>query len=580
LLPPDEAAGSFEIIIVLTAGLPLLYFFKGDPTPEKAGLVRKNKTPPRAGKQPNDANRFLNLVEASVQNKSYKEALEQLDRAGKADLISSSSPELYRYHYLRGMALFWLGDHRTAWNEVQEALRAFKRIHRPIVLPESTELPAFVARNLNQLRNMELALLEALEGPGLDENSHKKQELERRISEISASLEYLAPLAKLHQLAGSVLRHLGKLSESVNHLEWAATGFRLSRDWGSLAETLNRMALIHIAQGELGQAIQILEQARTCSLKAKNQYFEMILRSNVALCQLLTGNWKLPLASLPDVLAETKKEGDFPRYATTLLLWGSANLLSGRLKESRKTFLSALQICVEKNLVGVSKYGHGYLADLCMAEGRLEEAEEHLKTVVEISQQVSPHGENMAELWVKFGELYLARGEFRQALNAYRTGQDYLSQRPEKLVEGELRRGMGICHLKLEQFRPAQKDFKNAFEIFESCGNEWELAKTAVLAAENGAFAAAEIYPKLVWAKEIFKKLEYSTWRKRVQLLLEHGEEKPSNVPFRVAHRLAEKEEIAKALAETNGNISQAAKKLGLLRQSLQYKIKQYKIDA
>ncbi len=545
-----------------------------------AGRMRKDKSPPGAPLRTAEAAHLLDQIEASIQAKCYLEALEGLDALGHSGPLSPSSSEMYRYHYLRGLTLFWQGDQTAAWEEAEEAFRAFARGHRSFTLPKPEELPGFVVKNLSRLRAIELALLEGLEGRNADGSGKKREILERRIAEISASLENLAPLAKLHQLAGSILRHLGKLAESLEHLEWAATGFRLSQDWASLAQTQNRISLVHLARGELKTAIQILEQAQSHSLKTKDRYFELILRSNVTLCQLLAGSWRPAFAALPEILAETKKAGDLPRYTTTLLLWGYANLLRGRLKESRKALNSALQTCTEKNLVGVLKYSHSYLADLCMAEGRLEEAERHLKKVLEISQQVSPQGENVAETWVMLGELHRARKEHGQALKAYHACRDHLSKRPEKLVEGAMWRGTGICRVQMEQLRPAQSDFKKAFEIFESCGNEWEWAKTVVLAAESGAFAAAELHPRLAWAREIFKKLEHPAWRKRTQALLEHFELVASNIPLRVAHQRAEKEQIVKALAETDGNISKAAKKLGILRQTLQYKIKHYKISS
>ncbi len=526
-----------------------------------------------------ELSRLLGLVEEAIQAKRYTEAQKRLEEAGKTYPIAPSSPEAYRYHYLRGWVFFWQGNQLSAWEETDQALRIFGRVHRLPLLPQPENLPNFVAKNLKQLRAIEVALLEGLEGHNLDEDGRKRAVLERRIFEISASLKNLNPLAKLHQLAGSILRHLGKPAEALEHLEWAATAFRLSRDWGSLAETLNGISMVHLSRGELPLAIQILEQARNYSLKAKNHYFELVLRSNVAVCQLLAGSWRPLLTSLPDILAAAKKSNDFPRYATALLLSGHTYLLQGRLKESRKAFTEAQSICTEKKLIGLSKYCHGYLADLEMAEGRLGEAEGHLKKVLEISQQVSPQGEPVAEAWQKLGEVYVARKEYDRAVKTFALCREHLSKWPEKLVEGALYRGMGVCHVGMEQLRPAQNDFKKAVDIFESCGNEWELAKTVVIAAEQGAFALAEIQPKIIRAREIFKKLEQPSWRKRAQALLEHFDSVRTNTPLRQTHELIEKEKISQALAEAGGSISLAAKKLGLLRQTLQYKIKRYQIE-
>ncbi len=522
----------------------------------------------------------LNQAEALIQSKRYQEARSKLQKISLNLQITGVCDESWRYHYLCGLTYFWLGEQTEAWKEAEEALQTFTRAHQLVVLPKSDELPALVAKNLKNLRTIELALLDGLEGQISDENGRKQETLERRIAEISASLEQLTPLAKLHQLAGNILRPLGKLPEALEHLEWAATGFRLTGDWTSLAETLNKAALARMALGELPSALQVLEQARYYCLKAKDhRYLELVIHSNMAICQLLGGNWRPPLSTLSELLPEAKNSNDFPRYSNTLLLWGWANLLGGRLRQTRRAIVEARHIAAEKNLVGFLKVSYGFSADLAIAEGRLEEAEKYIKTLLELSRSTTPGGEHVAQAWQVLGEIYIARKEYARALKALAVCLEQLSKQPERWVEGAVYRGMGICHAKSGLLRLARKEFKKSCEIFELCSNQWEKAKTIVAAAESGVYTRAEMEPDIAWAKEVFKRLEHPAWIKRARAFLKKPKNSGRKVPLPLTRERTEREQIVRALLSCNGNITQAAKKLGLLRQTLQYKIHHYGIE-
>ncbi|MGH8003205.1 MAG: tetratricopeptide repeat protein [Limisphaerales bacterium] len=385
-------------------------------------------------------------------------------------------------------------------------------------------------------------------------------------------------MAKSQNLLGWVLIDLGNLKDAEEHLQLAVSGFKLVGDWAQAARALNRIAYLYSIQGKLEFANHFNEQARICAVKAGDRYYELLLRCSRAVHYRLVGNWSSALAGLDEFLNESQKSADYFSHVYGLINLGHAHFLGGHLKQARKSYLEAVRVAAREHLTGNLKVAYEFLAELDVAEGRFAEAEENLKKALEIGERVSPYGTIMTQCWRLMGDLRLAQKEYDKALEAYATCRSYLIKLPEKLEEGAMYRGMSICYIRKDQLSLAQAAFKKALEIFETCENDWELAKTYVEAAECGAFALAELRPKLAWSKGIFEELEHPAWENRVQELLGHLEMTSNGLPLRLAHEVADRQRVAQALSETNGNISHAAGKLGISRGALHYRIKRYKL--
>ena len=393
------------------------------------------------------------------------------------------------------------------------------------------------------------------------------------------SLRNFDGIAKAENLVGALLIDLGNLKQAGEHLELAVAGFKYANDWKSAARSLNRLASVHIIRGELKRALEYIEQARESASQAGEHYYEIVQQGLESVCLWLSGRWKLAKVNLKEFLIETKRANDNANYVLGLVNFGHSEFVGNYLKEARKHYLDAVKVCTEESLIGTLKIAYEHLAELSIAEGCFSEAEDYLKKALEIGERVSPYGTIMTQCWRLMGDLHLAKKEYDQALKAYETCRSYLIKLPEKLEEGAMYRGMGICYLHKDQLTTAQSCFRKAIEIFEACENDWELAKTYVEAAEWGVFALAELRPKLTWARGIFKELEHPAWETRVQLLLGRSEPLSSELPLRLAHEVADRERILQVLDGTEGNVSRAADKLGITRQALHYKIKRYKID-
>lgn len=521
----------------------------------------------------------LNQAEYLIESSQYRAAREKLQEISRNFQLSHLSQGSCRFHYLRGLLSFRLGELPTAWVEIEEAFRIFKVVNASVSLPERENLSDFVKENLRKLRDVEIALLAGLQEPDGKENIEKGEALTERISEISNSLENLSPLAKMHYFAGCIKLNLAKLDEATEHLERAATASMLSRDWSGLAKSLNGIALVHFHKGGFEQSLQVTERAIAYSRKAGDRHFETILRSNLANCQLWLGLWRPSISSLPEILAEIKKFKDTPNYCGALLYWGHANLLRGHLKESERAFRESLRLATEHNLIRFLKMAHSFYALFYVETGQYSEAENHLKKALETTRRETPSDSGETAFWRFLGDVHAAQNQFEKARKAYAACQNCLAKFPQKDEEAAMCRGMGAINARQGLLPTARRNFKKALDLFEVCGSQWEKAKTLVVAAESAVFTQVEMEPEIAWAKDVFKKLEHPAWAKRARSLLKKAKNSGGRVPLPLARERTERAEIARALSETEGNVTQAAKKLGLLRQTLQYKIRHYGIE-
>ncbi len=436
--------------------------------------------------------------------------------------------------------------------------------------------PAFSSYVLSE----DLAQFNYLQGFVLWRLGKSKQALDptRRALDLYLGLRHFAGIGKSENLIGWISVELGNIKEAEEHLQLAVSGYKMAGEWGEAARALNRLGYIYHVYGRMNLAAYFVEQARECAVKAGDGYFEQVLAGSRSVYLRLTGNWKLALSNLKEFIIQSEKKPDYFNYVYGLINLGHAHFLAGDRKEARKNYLKAVRVCIEQSLTGNLKVAYEFLAELDIAECRFAEAEENLKKALEIGERVSPYGTIMTQCWRLTGDLRLAQKEYDRALDAYATCRSYLIKLPEKLEEGAMYRGMGICHIRKDQLSLAQAAFKKALEIFEACENDWELAKTYVEAAECGAFALAELRPKLAWAKGVFEELEHPAWGSRVQELLGHLELTSNGLPLRLAHEMADRQRVAQALSETKGNISHAAEKLGISRGAMHYRIKRYRL--
>jgi tetratricopeptide (TPR) repeat protein len=457
-------------------------------------------------------------VEGLIQSKRFRDAQAELEKLRPAFDAKPLSSEAAYFHYLKGHVFWELGDKKLGFVATQRAL------------------------------------------------------------EIYLVLRDLDGIAKSQKLAGALLIDLGNLTLAKEHLELAVSTFKLSKQWGQAARALNQMAYLYVVQGKLKYANDYNAEARRCAVEANDKYYETILQGSLSWHQFLGGDWKQAKANITPFLVATKKAVDYGNYALGLVNLGHIEFLAGHLKEARKHYFEAIKFCTDENLISTLQIAYEHLAELSIADNNYPEAEGFLKKALEIGERITPYGTKMTQCWRLMGDLYNAKGEPVKSLKAYETCESYLIKLPEELERGACFVGRGVAYAKLQQWNLSCDCFEKALDVFDQCENEWETAKAVVTSVEAGGYSAKQITLQLLAAKELFQKLEHPAWEERVEKLLSHTNAHPDALPLAAQKLNLEKEAILSALQETNGNITLAAQKLGLLRSTLQHKIKRYRI--
>lgn len=404
------------------------------------------------------------------------------------------------------------------------------------------------------------------------ETGEKKRGLTsaRTALEMFMSLKDFSGIAKAESLVGALLIDLGDLKKSKEHLEQAVSGFRFAKDYASVARSLNQLAYLHYVKGELKRSLQLVGEARENAIAANDLQYEIVQKGSAASCLVFLGRWKEATAILKDFLPQVKRAGDSLNFILGTITFGKANFLIGKYQTAIKNYQEAIRISKEEGLLGNLKIGYELIAEAYIHNGRFTDAEENLKKALEIGERVSPYGTIMTQCWRLMGDLHNAKGESHKALEAYNTCESYLIKLPEELERGACFVGKGLAYARQEEWSVARSNFEKALDVFAQCENDWEMAKAVTAAAESGVYSAKQVKGQLFWAREIFQKLEYPSWEKRVDDLLASPEVGPLNgVPLRSEKAHLERERVLAALEEAEGNRTKAAEILKVPRTTL-----------
>jgi tetratricopeptide (TPR) repeat protein len=237
---------------------------------------------------------------------------------------------------------------------------------------------------------------------------------------------------------------LGKLLHQLNEIEAAKQALKkaVAQDLQN-PEYLYKLASVCLVLDQNAEAITYLRRVESSGTTHPEIYYAL------ARAFRKTGNSdqaETYLKKFVDANNQVKKQTDQNREAGKFIALGEKELDKGDKAEARRLFLEALKIAPKE------WSAHGYLAEMCLDSGELDQAYSHLVSMEEVEPDSVVGSYLMARYWS-------TRKDFSQARNY---AEQAKAIRP---ANAELRNLLGEIYERLELRKEASKEYEEAVRL-------------------------------------------------------------------------------------------------------------------
>ncbi|MFO0677961.1 MAG: tetratricopeptide repeat protein [Polyangiaceae bacterium] len=325
-----------------------------------------------------------------------------------------------------------------------------------------------------------------------------------------------------HSRIGRLLRETGRLEEAGEHLDAALALYEEANDVRGLASAQDDIGKLHWLRGDYARAFEYTERALAMRRKIGDRKSIALSLNNLGLVYQDSGQFRPALEAFEQALTIRHEIGDLVGVSITL-----NNL--GTVAQDQRDDLRALQLFQQaydvaketgdRNRIAVilTNLGetHNRLGDPPMAVKVLKQAEE---LADELGDKLG-----LAEAVRGLGKAYLAQREWTKARECAARAVELFSEIESKVQLGVALRSLGEVTAAGaaggQDAEDAKRVLKESIAIFESVGNEVELARscrayadmlTATSEFSGDPEAAKEAAFYRARAEETFAKLRIS----------------------------------------------------------------------
>ncbi|MBD3299156.1 MAG: AAA family ATPase [candidate division Zixibacteria bacterium] len=314
--------------------------------------------------------------------------------------------------------------------------------------------------------------------------------------------------------------HLGDLERAIESANLSHFTFRRIEDYASAVRTLNWHGNIYFFKSDYQNALHCWKECESLSLKHNLERARLIARENAGQACILLGDVSSAcdkfVGNRRDLASQDERLNVFRHDLSIAYLC----ILKHQFRRAERCLKAYTTEHRESFPLREQGIWYEYFGELELSRGRLDAAEQYLKTAITIGEQSGPDlsliGQSrrlLAQVYLAAGDLSAARAECRRAYEAVRTVG-------ERIEIGICDRIMGEIHERSGQSDDAHQYFDSSIRMLRMIGARVELGRTLLAAAQQTAIDRRQRLGHLLEAERLFSESGIVYWVDQVHQAL------------------------------------------------------------
>ncbi len=247
---------------------------------------------------------------------------------------------------------------------------------------------------------------------------------------------------------------------------------------------LAMMGLAAQGRGLLGAAEEYLQRAIELCHKCSDAYGEAAAGLNLGIVLYRRGRFDESESSIERSLSIFKEIGWYIGECRSLLARGNVDKYRRDMDGAEKFFVMALKIAEARNFLREQALAHEFLGELAAMRAQFDSALDRYGRSLELASSAVQARDIEVELHRRIGELYVTRGEQKEALRWLEEGLSLAREIGERLEEGAILRTIGAALGRSGRAANARDSFDRELDVLRSIGARFEIAMTYLVLVE------------------------------------------------------------------------------------------------
>jgi len=308
---------------------------------------------------------------------------------------------------------------------------------------------------------------------------------------------------KIRLLQSVSLHRTGHTTKALQYGKEAVLAFKVIGDIRSQIVARNSVAVMLIDSGRIRHADEVFNEL--CENISRAEYPRMyeVNLSNRAFAKNRLGEFAGTLAFLTSDITNgsrymLNKCGMHAERAFALMHLK-------RFTEAGEDLSRLYSLATLNGLKRETLLYYEYFGLLKLIVGDYDSAEDSFKRALESTPEIASRSDMVSQVNRLLAELYLAKGDWKQAYECGLAGLDVARRIPERIEIGACQRVLAQAEVELGDTKSARERMDEALELYTEFPHGYEMAKTRLSAVESGLYSPKESVDLSALACNYFK---------------------------------------------------------------------------